>query len=70
VQTKSMFHYFISYTFVTGQGQSFGNCDVRLPAPVTGMEDVRRLEQALRDRHHVGSVVILSFARLAAEQPN
>ncbi len=64
--TTETIRYFISYMFVSGKGPAFANSDVSLSSPVRGMEDVRVLEQLLRDRLHANSVVVLSFTPLAS----
>ena len=62
--TKTTFHYFISYTYNTSVGQSFSNFDIQLPKPIEAIEEIRGLEQVLRDRHHTSDVVVLGYTLL------
>ena len=64
MQTKTEFRYFISYMVVTGDGQSFHNGEVTFARPITGMQEVKLVEQLLRDQHHAGTVLLISFTLL------
>jgi hypothetical protein len=68
VQTPVTILYFVSYAFTTTTTSGSGNIDVRVEKPIRGMEDIHRIERAIRAaKPEMQSVVVNNWRRFEEE---
>ena len=59
------FSYFVSFQLGNANGQAgLGNTEMLLPAPITRMDQVREMEDWLRQHLGVPSIVVINYQLL------
>lgn len=55
--------YFIYYKFGNNPASGYGNVDIETRLPIRGIDDIRRIEKGLVEKHGFSSVVVVHFQR-------
>lgn len=58
-----MYRYMLAYTSTEPLGTTNGNTEIRLPHPITTMDDVTEITHMLRERFRLTNPILLSFCR-------
>lgn len=60
---KKIYRYFIAYSFYTKSGeQGFGNMESHLYTPISGMTEIKVIQDEIkRDKPYIKQVIVLNF---------
>ena len=59
------YHYFIAYLHqVNSLQQGYGNCDVYRNKPITSYDDIKEIQERIREKNGVEQVIIVNYQRL------